>query len=128
MLPARHDDDDDVGKRDFLFFHAMNKSFYLFFFSFFFFFFFLQKLLFTWISDAVVSWVGWVKCRLISQVDRVFTNSPGDLSSIPGRVIPKTSKMVLDTPLLSTQQYKVCIKSKVEQSREMSCALLYTSV
>ena len=28
--------------------------------------------------------------------------------------------MVLDTSLLNTQQYKVCIKGKVEQSRERS--------
>ena len=40
-----------------------------------------------------------------------------------GCVIPKTLKMVLDTSLLSTQQYKVCIKDEVEQSRERSCAL-----
>ena len=31
--------------------------------------------------------------------------------------------MVLDTFLLNTQQYKVCIKGKVEQSRERSSAL-----
>ena len=31
--------------------------------------------------------------------------------------------MVLDTSLLNTQQYKVRIKGKVEQSREMSSAL-----
>ena len=43
-------------------------------------------------------------------VGRVFTNGSGDLGSIPGHVIPKTLKMVLDTPLLITQQYKVCIK------------------
>ena len=49
---------------------------------------------------------------------RVFVNGPGDLSSIPGRVIPKTLKMVLDTSLLNTQQHKVRIKSNVEQSRE----------
>ena len=41
-----------------------------------------------------------------------------DLSSIPGRVIPKTLKMVLDASLLNTKQYKVRIKGKVEQSRE----------
>ena len=35
--------------------------------------------------------------RLIGQVGRVFTNGPEDLCSIPGRVIPKTLKMVLDT-------------------------------
>ena len=49
-----------------------------------------------------------------------------DLGSIPGCV--KTLKMVLDTSLLNTQQYKVCIKGKVEQSWEMSSTLPYTSV
>ena len=39
------------------------------------------------------------------------------------RVIPKTLKMVLDTSLLNTQQYKVRIECKVEQSRERSSAL-----
>ena len=42
---------------------------------------------------------------------RVFTNDSGDLGSIPGRVIPKTLKMVLDASLLSTQHYKVWINS-----------------
>ena len=41
---------------------------------------------------------------------------------------PKTLKMVFDTSLLNTQQYKVRIKGKVEQSRERSSALPYTSV
>ena len=59
---------------------------------------------------------------------RVFANGPGDMDSIPGRVIPKTLKMILDVSLLNTQQYKVRIKGKVEQSRERSSALLYTSV
>ena len=49
---------------------------------------------------------------------RVFANGPGDLGSIPGRVIPKTQKMVLDSSLLNTQHYKERIKGKVEQSRE----------
>ena len=49
---------------------------------------------------------------------RVFANGPGDLGSIPGRVIPKTQKMVLDASLLKTQHYKVLIKGKVEQSWE----------
>ena len=40
------------------------------------------------------------------------------LGSIPGRVIPKTQKLVLDASLLNTQHYKVRIKGKVEQSRE----------
>ena len=45
---------------------------------------------------------------------RLFANGPGDLGSIPGHAIPKTLKMVLDTSLLNTQQYKVRIKGKVE--------------
>ena len=61
----------------------------------------------------------------------MFTNSPGDLGSIPGRVIPKTQKKkkkkkkkkkerkVLD----ATQHYKVRIKGKMEQSRERSSNL-----
>ena len=48
----------------------------------------------------------------------MFANGPGDLGSIPDRVIQKTQKMVLDASLLSTQHYKVRIKGKVEQSRE----------
>ena len=36
--------------------------------------------------------------------------------------------MVLDISLLNTQQYKVHIKGKVEQSRERNNALPYTSV
>ena len=54
----------------------------------------------------------------IGQGVTVFANGPGDLGSIPGRVIPKTQKMVLDASLLNTQHYKVRIKGKVEQSRE----------
>ena len=59
---------------------------------------------------------------------RVFANGLGDQASIPGWVIPKTRKMVLDAALLNTQNYKVHIKSKVEQSREWSSALPYTAV
>ena len=66
--------------------------------------------------------------RLIGLGGRVFANGPGDLGSIPGRVIPKTLKMVLYTSLLNTQQYKVRIKGKVEESRERSRALPYTLV
>ena len=68
----------------------------------------------------------YIRNRLIGLVGRVFVNGPGDLGSIPGRVIPKTLKMVLDTSLLNTQQYKVCIEGKVEQSRERSSALPFT--
>ena len=66
--------------------------------------------------------------RPIGLMVRVFTNGPGDRSSIPGRVIPKTQKMILDVALLNTQHYKGRIKDKVKQSREWSSALPYTSV
>ena len=45
-----------------------------------------------------------------------------------GQLIRKTQKIVLGASLLSTQHYKVRIKGKVEQSREWSRALPYTSV
>ena len=47
-------------------------------------------------------------------MSRVFANGQGDRGSIPGRVIPKTKKMVLDSALLNTQHYKVRIKGKVD--------------
>ena len=43
--------------------------------------------------------------KLIGPVSRVFANGLGGLCSIPGRVIPKTLKMVLDTSLLNAQYY-----------------------
>ena len=58
-------------------------------------------------------------------MSRVFANGPRDSGSIPGRVIPKTQKMVLDSALLNTQRYKVRIKGKEEQSRERSSTLPY---
>ena len=61
-------------------------------------------------------------------MSRVFTNGSGDQGSHPGRVVPKTQKMVLGAALLNTRHYKVEIKGKVEQSREWSSTLPYTSV
>ena len=66
--------------------------------------------------------------RVIDLMSRVFGNGLGDQGSIPGRVIPKTQKIVLDAALLYTQYYNVRIKGKVEQSREWSSALPYTLV
>ena len=40
----------------------------------------------------------------------------------------RLKKMVLDTSLLNTLHYKVRFKGKVEQSREKSGVLPYTSV
>ena len=65
---------------------------------------------------------------MIGQMSRVFTNGLVDQGSIPGRVIPKTQKMVLNATLLNTQHYKVEIKGKVGQSRECSSALHNTSL
>ena len=53
---------------------------------------------------------------------------PGDLGSIPGRVIPKTKKMILDASLFNTQHYKVQLKGKVKQSRKRNSALPYILV
>ena len=69
-----------------------------------------------------------IKVVFLVQSEFVFTNDSGDRGAIPGRVIPKTLKMVLDTSLLNTQHYKVHIKGKVEHSRERSSTLPYTSV
>ena len=44
-------------------------------------------------------------------IDRVFADGPTDRCSIPGRVIPKIKKFVLDASLFNTQHYKVRIKS-----------------
>ena len=63
---------------------------------------------------------------LIGLMSRVFTRGPEDQDSIPSRVIPKTKK--IDATLLNTQHYKVRIKGKVEQSREWSSILPYTSM
>ena len=63
--------------------------------------------------------------RAIGLMSRVFAHGPVDQGSIPGRVIPKTQKIVLDANLLN-KHYKVRMKGKVEQSREWSSALPYT--
>ena len=52
-----------------------------------------------------------------------FDNGPGDLGSIPGRVIPKIQTILLDASLLKTQHYEVLIKGKVERSGERVHAL-----
>ena len=58
----------------------------------------------------------------------MFASGRGDKGSIPGRVIPKTLKMVLNTYLLNTQHYKIRIKGNVEKSRKTSSTLSYTSM
>ena len=52
-------------------------------------------------NDTVLA--QWVECSPMIRVD---------LGSIPGRIIPMIFKMVLDTSLLNTQQYKVHMRVK----------------
>ena len=40
----------------------------------------------------------------------MFVNGPGDRGSIPGRVVLKTEKIVLDAFFLNTEHYKVRLK------------------
>ena len=78
----------------------------------------LSRLCGSWLSTFSYISNLWITIPDIGLAVRVFANGPGNLGSIPGRVIPKTQKMVLDASLLNTQHYKVQIKGKVEQSRE----------
>ena len=48
----------------------------------------------------------------VISMSRVFANCLEDLGSIPGRVIPKTFKMLLGTSLLNTYQYEVLSRVK----------------
>ena len=64
-------------------------------------------------SDRILSSMGQIEQTISKHsVSRVFANGPGDLGSIPGHVIPKTLKMVRDTFLFNTQQYKVLSRVK----------------
>ena len=56
----------------------------------------------------------------------IFGIGQEDWGSIPGRVLPKAKKMLLDAVLLNTQNYKVRIKGKLDQYREWRSALPYT--
>ena len=60
----------------------------------------------------IVGYFSWM--RTIALMIRVFTKAPEDQGSIPGRIIPTTQKMVLDTALLNARHYKVQIKGKME--------------
>ena len=42
----------------------------------------------------------------------MFTNGLGDWGLVPGQVVPKMQKIVLDATLLNTQHYKVQFKGK----------------
>ena len=69
-----------------------------------------------------------LKYRLICLVGRMFANDYERPGFNPRSSHTKDFKMVLDTSLLSTLQYKVRMKGKVEQSRERSSILPNTLV
>ena len=79
-------------------------------------------------SNNYVIFVGTYIKNFFGLVCRALANDPEDLGSIPGWVIAKIFKMVLDNSLLNTQQYMVCIKGKVEQSWERSSLPLHLGV
>ena len=54
----------------------------------------------------------------VDQAVRVFVNVPGEQASVPGRVIPRTPKIVLDASLLITQHYKLIIKGKCSNPKK----------
>ena len=81
----------------------------------------MKKNVNTFIGVPLWYWV-------IGLMNKMFSNGLEDWGSIPGWVIPKTQKIVLDAALLNTQHYKVRIKGKEEQSREWSSTLHYTLV
>ena len=63
---------------------------------------------------------------LIGQEHFFFARETGVWSQVES--YQRLKKMVLDSSLLNTKHYKVRIKGKLEQYREMSCTLHYTSV
>ena len=64
--------------------------------------------------ESDLTWTDMVPVAVYSKDQKDFDNcSPMVWETW---VQSKTLKMVLDTSLLNTQQYKVCIKGKVEQS------------
>ena len=65
---------------------------------------------------------------LTGSLDRVFANGLGDQVQSHVESYQRLKKMVLDISLLNTQHCKVWIKDKVEQSKERSSTLSYTSV
>ena len=72
-----------------------------------------ENLLLVFVKQIQPRW--WLSARMIPDIGlivREFANGSGGRGSIPGRVIPKTQKLVLDATLLNTQHYKARIKVK----------------
>ena len=73
-----------------------------------------------WLQHMYItlSTIYFLKNQAIGLVGRVFENGPGDRGSIPGWVILKNQKMILDDTLLNIQYYKVQIKRKWSKLRK----------
>ena len=61
-------------------------------------------------------------------MNRVFTKWSGRLRFIPKSTYTKNSLLILNAALPNTQDHKVRIKGKVDQSRVWSCTLPYALV
>ena len=67
-----------------------------------------------WLFLLLSKWYYYINSENSNNLKHLFDNSQADQGSIPGRVIPKTQRMILDAILVNTQHYKVWIKDKVE--------------
>ena len=59
---------------------------------------------------------------------RVFANDPGDMGSIPGRVLPKTLKMVLDTIGFTLLYFKMAVIPFVTETKMVDVGKLIRKV
>ena len=66
--------------------------------------------------------------KKIDLVGRVFANGPGNLGLIPGRVIPKTLKKVLDTSCLTLSNIRYISRVKWGNPGKGVCPPLHLSV
>ena len=65
----------------------------------------------AWLND-IDDGIRIYKDQLIDLVGRVLTNDPGDLDSIPGRVIPKTLRWYLILPCLTLSNIRYVSRVK----------------
>ena len=75
-----------------------------------------------------IYWCVYIITLIWEHIRKGFTNGPGDRGSIPGWVIPKTQKIVLDDSLLNTQHWKVQTKGKWSNPEKGVVPTLHLSV
>ena len=85
----------------------------------------MNRLIYIYIYIYIILYIYIYIYQPICLVSKVFANGLENQYSI--QVIPKNQKIVLDSSLLNTQHYKVCIKGKVKQSRKRIMPLLHLS-